>query len=299
MLKYDCYLKGLCKGSNPNCYYWGDAPVCHESRKSMLVTCKRPCIKQCPSVNSNSTLSILKTQKVSDNCKDDHESCAVRAKTGECDRNPNYMLSNCTLSCKRCNESTNREDVANKEWNQDCNDTNVNCVWWADTGECQKNPGFMLANCKLSCQKCNSEKNAGNKKEEGLDPKIAGCKDNHSNCGLWAETGECQKNPGYMFVGCKLSCKQCNAKNTEENKKEEDPSHKHDCMDTNSNCGLWASMGECQRNPDYMLPNCKQSCNQCNKINYNLLNNSVTEDQPKESIVSRMAMKVMWLLGQN
>jgi len=35
------------------------------------------------------------------------------------------------------------------------------------------------------------------------------------------------------------------------------------CTDDNQNCAAWASMGECQRNPNYMLTNCRQSCGVC------------------------------------
>jgi hypothetical protein len=32
------------------------------------------------------------------------------------------------------------------------------------------------------------------------------------------------------------------------------------CQDTNNYCSYWASIGECSRNPGYMLPNCCASC---------------------------------------
>jgi len=35
------------------------------------------------------------------------------------------------------------------------------------------------------------------------------------------------------------------------------------CQDNNAYCSSWASSGECQRNPGYMLPNCQMSCHQC------------------------------------
>jgi hypothetical protein len=34
------------------------------------------------------------------------------------------------------------------------------------------------------------------------------------------------------------------------------------CQDLNANCGPWASNGECQKNPGYMLTNCCASCQQ-------------------------------------
>ena len=35
------------------------------------------------------------------------------------------------------------------------------------------------------------------------------CKDDNAQCTTWAGRGECNKNPNYMLVSCKLSCKQC------------------------------------------------------------------------------------------
>jgi len=35
------------------------------------------------------------------------------------------------------------------------------------------------------------------------------------------------------------------------------------CTDENAECSSWASTGECEENPKYMLVNCKKSCNNC------------------------------------
>ena len=35
-----------------------------------------------------------------------------------------------------------------------CKDLNAGCSDWAEKGECENNPGYMLDNCKLSCGKC-------------------------------------------------------------------------------------------------------------------------------------------------
>eukprot|EP01025_Chloroclados_australasicus_P050639 TRINITY_DN5845_c0_g1_i1.p1 TRINITY_DN5845_c0_g1~~TRINITY_DN5845_c0_g1_i1.p1 ORF type:complete len:309 (-),score=38.08 TRINITY_DN5845_c0_g1_i1:202-1128(-) len=38
------------------------------------------------------------------------------------------------------------------------------------------------------------------------------CVDGHDNCPQWAQSGECEKNPGYMRVYCRKSCKACDKK---------------------------------------------------------------------------------------
>ena len=35
------------------------------------------------------------------------------------------------------------------------------------------------------------------------------------------------------------------------------------CVDDGADCKQWAAGGECKANPDYMLANCKKSCNAC------------------------------------
>lgn len=35
------------------------------------------------------------------------------------------------------------------------------------------------------------------------------------------------------------------------------------CVDDHESCSYWASLGECNANPSYMLDNCKKSCNNC------------------------------------
>lgn len=35
------------------------------------------------------------------------------------------------------------------------------------------------------------------------------CIDRNSRCAEWADRGECQKNPNYMLVWCRKSCRQC------------------------------------------------------------------------------------------
>lgn len=38
---------------------------------------------------------------------------------------------------------------------------------------------------------------------------FADCEDNNHYCASWATRGECQRNPGYMLVYCRLSCDVC------------------------------------------------------------------------------------------
>jgi hypothetical protein len=41
---------------------------------------------------------------------------------------------------------------------------------------------------------------------------FAGCIDNHPSCHDWSAQGECSRNPAYMLVSCKKSCRKCSGK---------------------------------------------------------------------------------------
>jgi hypothetical protein len=72
--------------------------------------------------------------------------------------------------------------------------TNPNCGSWANNGECDKNPGWMVPNCPNECSyKCINWANT------------AEC-ENHYKCISWANAGECEKNPGYMLPNCPNEC---------------------------------------------------------------------------------------------
>jgi len=72
-----------------------------------------------------------------------------------------------------------------------CSDNNSKCPGWAASGECDKNPWYMLKNCIKSC-------------------KVCGCRDFRPRCVEWANRGECDgKNSNYMKFFCKKSCKIC------------------------------------------------------------------------------------------
>ncbi|KAI8485971.1 hypothetical protein Bbelb_362920 [Branchiostoma belcheri] len=127
--------------------------------------------------------------------------------------------------------------VFNSEYASACKDEHLSCPHWANIGECDVNPNYMLVNCRLSCGIC-----------EQISERST-CQDNHGSCSYWASTGECQINPNYMLVNCQASCGICQPTST--------------CQDNHELCYDWASIGECDVNPSYMLVNCMQSCNVC------------------------------------
>jgi len=77
-----------------------------------------------------------------------------------------------------------------------CTDSNENCGYWASAGECTKNPGWMLENCKKSCDNCKGTS--------------TNCKDENDSCSGWSGYGYCKgRYETYMGKYCKKSCKLC------------------------------------------------------------------------------------------
>ena len=74
----------------------------------------------------------------------------------------------------------------------DCIDTDIQCAYWASQGECQKNPGYMLTSCPLSCNQCKEE-----------------CTNLNIHCEHWADAGECSINPTNMGTNCAKACGTC------------------------------------------------------------------------------------------
>jgi len=58
--------------------------------------------------------------------------------------------------------------------------------------------------------------------------------------------------------------------------------HGGPCVDMNEFCPSWASGGECQRNPNYMLEKCKKSCDMCIKLKDEAEFNAKVEDIPND-----------------
>ena len=76
----------------------------------------------------------------------------------------------------------------------DCEDSHPNCEAWARNDECMVNPGFMLYNCKKSCQTCGLD---NNNIDQIRDATLEKCQDfgdcSQANCNNWYESIRCRK----------------------------------------------------------------------------------------------------------
>jgi hypothetical protein len=144
-------------------------------------------------------------------CKDGSDRCSAWASAGECQENPSWMLTNCKLSCGKCqaptSTTTSPSSTAMPPASKKCEDKDVQCPTWSSMGECETNPSWMLVNCELSCGVCQAPTTASPIAQNE-------CKDQDNQCPTWSLLGECNKNPSWMRVNCELSCGVCQASAT-------------------------------------------------------------------------------------
>merc|ERR550534_1743085 len=140
-----------------------------------------------------------------------------------------------------------QNDPASNECNQRRTDEDTCCVFpFIYLGKTYEGCTTVDYNNKLWCA---TTSNYDQDKEWGNCENA--CTDENRFCPGWAYVGECRKNPDYMLLYCKKSCKTCAGGR---------PSA---CTDQNQHCPGWASRGECEKNPNYMLVNCQKSCKIC------------------------------------
>jgi len=98
-------------------------------------------------------------------CVDSAEDCAAWARSGECDKNTEYMRANCARSCGRCaadapaaadsaGASADSELHARAAMWPKCKNKVPECGAWVQAGECDKNPRYMKIHCALACDTC-------------------------------------------------------------------------------------------------------------------------------------------------
>ncbi|RCN28425.1 shTK domain protein, partial [Ancylostoma caninum] len=206
-----------CCDKHPSCASWARRGECSKNPKWMLPNCQLSCHNCETDSDERSTDATQCGTGSESNCCDKHPSCASWAGRGECSNNPEYMLSNCQLSCHSCETDTNETSDKSSDTlkcgtgsQSNCCDKHPHCESWASQGHCRSNPSWMLPNCQFSCQDCENEPD-----EFSMDPELcgtgekSGCCDFHPSCPHWASVCECKRNRNYMQLNCMLSCNTC------------------------------------------------------------------------------------------
>lgn len=92
-----------------------------------------------------------------------------------------------------------------------CVDATVDCAGWAASGECEKNPGYMLSSCAKSCTRC-EDGQAGfdvmRSHDERMKRRDSACDDLDADCEARRQAGECH-NGSDAPLRCPASCRIC------------------------------------------------------------------------------------------
>lgn len=149
-----------------------------------------------------------------------------------------------------------------------CIDTHELCSYWASLGECNKNPNYMLSGCPVSCKSCPDTLFNGLTREQVAEKPIL--LDKIQKYGVAQEVEE-RTQDKIMFVIRKTIDYMSNYIYADRQDVTHDLSQEtlDACRNTNSLCAYWASIGECQNNPSFMVTKCAPSCLSCHKIDYN------------------------------
>ena len=221
-----------CIDDNNRCAEWAADNQCSANPGYMLENCKLSCsFCQSEEDNDEDNYELPPTPP----CIDDNNRCAEWAADNQCSSNPGYMLENCKLSCSSCQSAEDNEQAPGGDPNQapggdnqvsrnpspeddnqaseggaqasptpsPCVDENDRCTEWTADDQCSANPGYMLENCKLSCNVCQSVE------DDNQLPTTLSCIDDNNRCAEWAADDQCSSNPGYMLENCKFSCGAC------------------------------------------------------------------------------------------
>ncbi|WKX90866.1 hypothetical protein Q1695_009596 [Nippostrongylus brasiliensis] len=203
-------IQQTCYNEHECCSPWANMGECRRNYIYMSEWCKASCGVCKPNYD------------LQNECLDRHTSCSMWARSGECNKNPWWMSENCRSACGKCGLSRSvicsggggqaqaqtttprpppvqRPQIAGQGarcTSPMCYNENQCCPVWASQGQCQANPGFMLCQCRVSCQQCQPNYRYGI------------CADYHNDCMKWARSGECNRNT-WMPENCRRSCGTC------------------------------------------------------------------------------------------
>ena len=248
-----------CRDSDPFCVDWADAGDCERHPDWMEVHCRASChICNSPQIHKQPS-DLPPVFEDDPNCVDSDIYCIDWADVGDCETDPEWMEVNCQKSCGLCNNP-----YITGDYDPNCFDSELYCVDWAEAGDCDIDPEWMHLNCRGSCGLCNNT---------DLDlPTVPpvyvyepDCEDSDPLCPSWAIEGGCYFNPAWMLPNCAYSCNSCDYIDSDDVQFETGPSEQTgtDCKDSHKLCQEWASIGGCYSYPEWMVENCRVSCNLC------------------------------------
>ena len=153
---------GLCKG-NPLC---PDYVAGGKKDYSPCLTAGFP--TPTPSTSAPATAPAPAPARALAAAADSNDSCPAWAGDGQCVSNPEYMLSNCALSCSALDTASTAASTAPVT----ASDSIPSCATWAAQGQCVANSAYMLTNCALSCE---GQSEGQSSTAPAINPVVATC----------------------------------------------------------------------------------------------------------------------------
>ena len=154
---------------------------------------------------------------------------------------------------------------------EECVDKHDLCDFWAGENECDANPGYMHLNCPVSCGTCASggddDENFSTDVSEAMGEKVKLQR-------MTTEYGQEQVVEGDMASATLLVIKET-IMYMENFVLRENPTHQlsaetiNKCLLRDELCSFWAAIGECDKNPAFMITTCAPSCRSCHMIDLN------------------------------
>jgi hypothetical protein len=159
------------------------------------------------------------------------------------------------------------DSVHGNDGNDDnCKDTHESCAFWASKGECTNNPNYMLQGCQKSCNTCPKALKEGLTLQQHEEKKYL--LDEVANFGDPQEVDNLSQERT-MFVIRKTVDYMKNFIYAEKPTHQISMTTMSACTNNHKLCAYWASIGECENNPSFMVTKCAPSCLSCHKIDYN------------------------------
>ena len=149
----------------------------------------------------NVTLCTHKSNdSVPDPCNDQSKECSFWAEIGECDVNPNYMLSSCAKSCKQCPSYVN----GLCEYDDMSIDYGMTQIQFGTKTERRK-IGSKIKELKQYADKFSKQSDTTVEMRES-------CRNELSKCTFYATNGLCESRVVFMMNNCVLACMMCDRK---------------------------------------------------------------------------------------
>jgi hypothetical protein len=145
-----------------------------------------------PRNDENSGDDELDTIEAIADCKDNDDRCHQWAAMGECDNNPEYMLTDCQVSCNNCPTALNFSDEENQLLQQ------ITKYGQPQRVESSRHKDDIFNNIKQTLQYMENDIYGPNANHTLTDILLAECTNNEDLCAFWAVIGECEVNPSYM-----------------------------------------------------------------------------------------------------